>query len=229
MFKKRAGFLTRCVLAVAAFALLCSCAGSYITPNFSRPGFSLADFRAARSILVVTENAQVLAFNKSFAKAYGNGESLAKHLSRMLEDSLNASGSGMAISLGSPELSKVLDSASRDTAVKLDSVFKSIDARYVVHVGNILIRSFATYTEGVMAPSGPGGQMAMTGGGSSTNCHILYDVTIWNVDEKTPVLTFSAKGSASVFLFFYQTALENAVWKSVQNTVGYLRSGKEKF
>ncbi len=226
MFKMNAGILVKGLFAVVGLQLLCSCAGSYITPNFSRPGFSLDEFKAAKSILVVSDKAQVLGFRKSFANAYGSGASLSSRLSQMLADSLNAS--GISVSAGSTRLSAMLDSASLDTAVKVDSLFQSLNAKYVIHVGNILIGSSTTYTTGVLAPSGPGGSMAMTGGGSSTNCTISYDVDIWNVDGKSPVSSFKTKASSSVFLFFYQTALENTVWKSIRHVVGYLGKSQPK-
>ena len=223
------GKIAKCFLAVLGLQLLCSCASSFITPNFSRSGFSLSELRAARSVLIVSDKAQVLGFKKSYAKAYGKDEPLSKQLSRILLDSLNASGTGMSITKGPSRLAAALDQAASDTVVKPDSLlFKSIDARFVVHVGNIVISSSKTYTAGVLAPSGPGGQMTMTGGGTSNNCNVSFDVTIWNVDDKMRVISFSVTGNSSVFLFFYQTALENAVWKTAWHAVEHLRNAQPK-
>ena len=205
------------------FAILfTACAAGYIRIGPSSPDFSIGEIKTAKSILLVSEKAEVKQFKKSFARAFGSGSSLSGYLSKALADSLNAI-PGVSVSVGPAGIS---DSLAGDSVSKSATFFEGVEARYALNVKNILIYNSTQYTPGIMAPSGPGGSMVVTGGGISTSCVVSYDVEIWDVPSMTRMALFQATGTAQVFMFFYRTALENAVESSLRHFVAYVREGR---
>ena len=70
-------------IASAAFAalLFSSCASNYISPNYSTPGFSIEELKGAKTLLVVSDSADVREFKSSFRRAFGDHrEDLSKYL-----------------------------------------------------------------------------------------------------------------------------------------------------
>jgi len=71
--------------------------------------------------------------------------------------------------------------------------------------------------------------MMMVGGYSSESCIITYDVEIWDAANRTKKAAFKTTGESTVFLFAYQTALENAIFDSIEHMMGYLKEGKTDY
>lgn len=174
---------------------------------------------------MVAGNVDVRQFKKPFTRAFGSGDSLSRYLSRVIADSLNRI-SGVSASVGPTGYSDSLDS---DSVLKSENLFKSFDAGYIINIKNLVIDNSTRYTPGIMAPSGPGGRMEMTGGGVSTSCVFSYDVEIWDLSSMTKKTSFKTTGTSQVFMFFYQKALENAVWNSIRHLAGYVRYGRTEF
>ncbi len=234
-----------------------ACSTTYVKPGYSSPDFSKEDFKKSKSLLVVSRHATVNAFKVSFERAYSNSDSLSKYLAKTIQDSLGHVISGGGIVIASEEVAGRIDTVSPDknsiapnrgggdpsedfpspaNIVWLDSTAHSApgtfppvaDAKYLVFVKNILINNSFRFTPGMMVPA-PGGGMMMTGGGSQTYCYFSYDVEIWDAATATRRHTFNTKGVASVFLFAFKTALENAVASSIYHLMGYIRDNQTDF
>jgi hypothetical protein len=198
---------------------------NYIKAGYSSPGFSIGEIKTAKSVLLVAGKADVRQFKKSFKRAFGSGDSLSRYLSRVISDSLNRI-SGVSICVGPAGYSDSLDG---DSILKSEKFFKSIDAGYIINIKNLVIDNSTQNIPGILAPSGPGGRWEMTGGGVSTSCVFSYDVEIWDLRSMTEKASFKTTGTSQVFMFFYQKALENAVWNSIHHLVGYVRDGRTEF
>ena len=219
------------ILAAVTVSLLTGCFPStIITKDYQDPGFDTKKINRESKIEVyVTNTVNINEFEKSFNSEYKTKEKFADRILKQIADTLKfvhgANGkTGTDQSVGNKlvtlsfnpqlftEISPVFDSSKFDYFLVIKSVL----------IGNEVITSPTYYSPG------PYGTTTASGGGSTETCVVTLNAEIWSVADKRKVLVYSAMGKSTVALFFYGTALKDAVNNSVFNMLKYLKDGTTK-
>jgi hypothetical protein len=209
------------VLSGIAASLLAACSKSTVRPGFSDPGFSLDSLRSGSSGLVVSGNARVAGFQKSFDALFGTGDSLAAWLSARILDSLNQGRTPIA-AYALPAF-MIPFPGDVPVAPPQSPMPRPAVPSYVIRIRNIAVEKILNEVPSTLLPSGSQIGMVPAGGGTSEACVVSFDGEVWETATMTMRHSFSVTARADVTLYAYKTALRGAVKAAARRTAWHLR------
>ena len=204
-------FLFFSLLAAAGLA---GCSRSTVSTRFQAPEFSLAELRAAPSLLVVSPKVRVDAFNKSYGALFKDTTQLSMRLSRKILDSLKL---GAAVAVA-PAGMAATDSALRGQLVSTGST-------YVIRVSSVTIADSVLEIPDILLPGPGSGTMQPTRGGQGKACIVTLNVEILDAALRERQV-FTVRSQADVPLYAYKTALLNALDGAARRTAFHLVNDK---
>ncbi len=219
------------ILTILAISLFTGCfPGTIITKDYQEPGFDTKKISKESKIEVyVTNTVNINEFEKSFTSEYKSREKFTDRFLKQIADTLKfvhgANGKiGTDQTIGNKLVSLIFNP---QLFSEISPVFDSSKFDYFLVIKSVLIGNELDYSPNYVS-SGLNGSTVSFGGGSTETCVVTLNAQIWSVSDKRIVLAFSAIGKSTVALFFYGTALKDAVNNSVFNMLKYLKDGTTK-
>ncbi|MGB7568920.1 MAG: hypothetical protein WBM07_13750 [Chitinivibrionales bacterium] len=200
-----------------------------VMKDFQDGSFSFGQIKNGSAVkLYVSDRVNLMEFKKAFVNEYHSDRQFAAILRGQMADSMK-SRLNCSVSIGdslrdiTPLLSSSLDQNSIDQA---RAVFEASGDDYLFIVRSVdVANSVSSSAPMYMAGGGAGGGGMFVGGGSSESCVVTIHADLWNAKEKKKLLSCSAIGQSTVFMFFFGAALKDAVGESVRHLVKYLSTG----
>jgi hypothetical protein len=215
----------------ASVVFFAGCAPSIlVTKDYQDGSFSFGQVKNGSKVkLYVSKQVNLMEFKKAFINEYKSPRQFTSVLLGQVADGMKSRLQcsviiGDSLQDVSLLLSANLDQNSIDQARAL---FDASGEDYFFVVRSIDIsNSVSSSAPMYMAGGGMGGGGGVfVGGGSSEICVVTLHADLWNVKEKKKLLSCSASGQSTVFMFFFRTALKDAMEQSIGHLLKYLSTG----
>lgn len=201
--------------------------------NYATSGFNFGTDKTA--ILITSDNIVVNEFSKTFNKRFKENSDFVHY-----HDSLLSVNFKKLFVFGEINTDQSVKFASDNLLIlnkvqqnKVDSLFTSTRANYIIRVSDIEVTNSIQGT-GPVFMGIPGGGMGagggmFVGGGQSESCIVNTKYQVYDVKSRKKVLDFVSQGSSGVLFLAFDKALRGAIDSSINNAATYLSSGKLKF
>jgi hypothetical protein len=203
-----------------------SCTRIYISEISRTPGFSIEQAKAKKTILVGCNEVMVNEFTKTFGKNYSSNRDFVNSYLQLLSAKLN---SGKVLNDLTVDTSEEWDkirsySAALDNPKTIDDLFKNCTADYILYISRLEIANrIESRTQST------GGQMNQQVTTTVEYCIVRARFQIIDKNSRKRVFEFESTGEASVLIFAFEKALKDAIGRSIDHTVEYLKTGKKEF
>ncbi|MBN2188449.1 MAG: hypothetical protein JW699_03265 [Chitinispirillaceae bacterium] len=218
-------YLVAAVLSIWFFG----CAPSIrIVQEYQDDSFAAGRISAQTKVrLYVAENVNLMEFVNSYQKEYASDQQFAETMRKQVADSMQRI-LGCTVSNGDniQDISALIGGSYDETSVmKMQEFFGAAAEDFFFVVKAVDISNKRTNSAPMyMSTGGMGGGMYV-GGGSQESCVVTMHAELWDVKAKKKVLGYTSTGESKVTMFFFGTALKNAVAKSIKYMIKYLATG----
>jgi hypothetical protein len=199
-----------------------------IVQEFADDSFTVGQISAQTKVrLYVTENVNVMEFINSFQKEYASGQQFAETVRSQVADSMQRIlGCTVLMAENIQDVSALIGGSYDEATVrKMQEMFAAAPEDFFFIVKNVEISNKKSSTAPMYMSSGGMGGGMFVGGGSQESCVVTMHAELWDVKSKKKVLGYTSTGESKVTLFFFGTALKDAVGKSIKYMLKYLASG----
>jgi hypothetical protein len=179
-----------------------------------------------KTILVGCNEVIVSEFTKTFGKKYGSNRNFVNDYLSQLSAKLNSEQVLNNVTVDtSEEWDKIRSyNAALDNPKTIDDLFKNCTADYIFYISRLeLANRIETRTQSA------GGQMNQQVTTTVEYCIVKARFQIINKNNRNRVFEFESTGEASVLIFAFEKALRDAIGKSIDHTVEFLKTGKKEF
>lgn len=216
------------IASIFSAVIFFGCAPSIkIVQEFQDDSFAAGQIAAQTKVrLYVTDNVNVMEFKKSYDKEYGTNEQFAETMRKEVADSMQRIlGCTVSKADSVQDVSALIGGSLDESSVKkTQEMFGAAAEDFFFVVKSVDISNSTSTTVPTMHMSAGGG-MFFGGGGSSESCVVTMHAELWNVKTRKKVLGYTSTGDSKVTMFFYGTALKDAVAKSIKYMIKYLVTG----
>jgi hypothetical protein len=220
--------MKRHLVAAVLLTWFFGCAPSIkIVQEFQDDSFAAGRISAQTTVrLYVAENVNLMEFVNSYQKEYADNQQFAETMRKQVADSMQRI-LGCTVSNGDniQDISALIGGSYDESSVmKMQDLFGAAAEDFFFVVKTVDI-SNKTSTTAPMMHMSAGGGMSFGGGGSQESCVVTMHAELWNVKAKKKVLGYTSTGESKVTMFFFGTALKDAVAKSIKYMIKYLATG----
>jgi hypothetical protein len=202
----RTRLLSRFLPLLLASVLLGGCA-PYVRSQL-QSGFSVQEVGKGGTAVMVTTEPTLLEFRKSYASAFGTGDSLSRAVSNRIAGHLGAGSRAVAMD---DRAAAALATLKDTTQAERNAAFlKGLGSRYLLHVNGIVIDE-----KSISTPQG-----------NALNCIILYKADVWDTESGLKRASFEVDGDAGVLFLAFEAALLTAINETSDRLAAYLNTGK---
>jgi hypothetical protein len=198
-----------------------------IVQEFQDDSFAAGQISAQTRVrLYVAENVNLMEFVNSYQKEYVTNQQFAETMRKQVADSMQRI-LGCTVSNGDniQDISALIGGSYDETSVmKMQEFFGAAAEDFFFVVKTVDISNKIKTTAPMMRMSAGGG-MSFGGGGSQESCVVTMHAELWDVKSKKKVLSYTSTGESKVTMFFFGTALKDAVAKSIKYMIKYLATG----